>query len=96
VLRVDIAEACERGYALDNEEREFGVRCVAAPIFDVTGRCLGAISISGPTTRVTPQVVNEIGPLARRAAMLCSAQLGYRHGGGPSPQTPLPILGEGL
>jgi len=77
-LRADIAEARLRGYALDNEERELGVRCVAAPIFDVTGRCLGAISISGPTTRVTPQVVDEIGPQVRQAARICSAQLGYR------------------
>jgi len=77
-LRADIMEARERGYALDNEERELGVRCVAAPVFDVTGRCLGAISISGPTTRVSPQAVDEIGPLVRRAAVLCSRQLGFR------------------
>jgi IclR family acetate operon transcriptional repressor len=79
-LRADITEARIRGYALDNEERELGVRCVAAPIFDVTGRCLGAISISGPTTRVTPEVIDEIGPLVRHAAGICSAQLGHRAG----------------
>ncbi|HEX7101490.1 MAG TPA: IclR family transcriptional regulator [Nitrolancea sp.] len=77
-LRADIVTARERGYALDNEERELGVRCVAAPIFDVTGRCLGAISISGPTTRVTPGAIERIGPEVRRAAEACSEQLGYR------------------
>jgi IclR family acetate operon transcriptional repressor len=77
-LRTDIATARERGFALDNEERELGVRCVAAPIFDVTGRCLGAISISGPTTRVTPTAIERIGPEVRHAAEACSEKLGYR------------------
>lgn len=77
-LRADLATARDRGYALDNEERELGVRCVASPIFDVTGRCLGAISISGPTTRVTPTSIERIGPEVRCAAEVCSEQLGYR------------------
>ncbi|MEY7851032.1 IclR family transcriptional regulator [Natrarchaeobius sp. A-rgal3] len=42
----------DRGIAFDREERLEGLRCAAAPICSETGRVLGAISISGPTTRI--------------------------------------------
>ena len=42
-----------RGYALEDEERELGARCVAAPVRDYSGRIVGGISVSGPTTRMT-------------------------------------------
>jgi IclR family acetate operon transcriptional repressor len=55
-----------RGYALDDEEQELGVRCVAVPI---TGApALSAISVSGPSGRLTRTTVNEVVPLMRRAA----------------------------
>lgn len=67
----------QRGYAVDDEEREEGVRCVAAPIFDHTGACVAAISISGPTSRVTLPRVDQLGPQLCQAAAAYSAQLGY-------------------
>lgn len=42
----------ERGFALDDEERLNGLRCVAVPITGDDGEVLGAISVSGPTTRM--------------------------------------------
>lgn len=41
----------ERGYALDNEERVQGMRCVGAPITGSDGGIIGAVSVSGPTSR---------------------------------------------
>ena len=41
------------GYAMDDEECEQGIRCVAAPIRDASGRIIAAMSISGPITRIT-------------------------------------------
>jgi DNA-binding IclR family transcriptional regulator len=46
----------ERRVALDMEENLAGVVCVAAPIFDRAGRPVAAISISGPATRMRPQL----------------------------------------
>lgn len=76
-LREEVAIVRKRGYAVDDGEREADVRCVAAPVFDGGGACVGAISVSGPITRVSWEVIPEIGERVRRAADECSAQLGY-------------------
>lgn len=43
------------GYGFDYEEREIGVTCIAAPIFDLHGEALACITISGPTARFTEE-----------------------------------------
>ena len=48
-----LEEVRERGYAIDDEERVRGVRCIGAPLRDDEGRVLGGISISGPARRIT-------------------------------------------
>jgi len=52
-LREHLATVRERGYAVDDEERARGVRCVGAPILDDAGDVLGGISVSGPAQRMT-------------------------------------------
>lgn len=49
----DLARIRARGYALDNEERTPGMRCIAAPIFDFAGEAAAGISVSGPTLRMS-------------------------------------------
>jgi DNA-binding IclR family transcriptional regulator len=44
-----------RGYAIDDEEIELGVRCIGAPIFNENRRAIAAVSISGPSSRITAQ-----------------------------------------
>jgi IclR family acetate operon transcriptional repressor len=77
-LCAELDQARAQGYALDDEERESGVCCVAAPIFDRFGRCVAALSISGPTTRMSRDRAVSLGPRVRGAADSCSAALGYR------------------
>lgn len=77
-MRAELQKARVDGFALDDEEREVGVCCVAAPIFDRLGRCVAALSISGPTTRLSRERAVELGPRVRAAADICSSQLGYR------------------
>lgn len=49
----DLQEAKARGYAYDGEERNIGMRCIAAPVFNVFGEVVAGISVSGPTSRIT-------------------------------------------
>lgn len=50
----------ERGYGLDNEENEIGVRCVAACVYNYKGKAEHAISISVPITRMGDERVEEL------------------------------------
>jgi IclR family transcriptional regulator, acetate operon repressor len=77
-LRHDFARIRRRGYALDTEEHEEGVSCVATAVFDSTGFACGAISISGPTARMDGADTRELGRLLHSHAADISAALGYR------------------
>ncbi len=81
-LLVDqLREIRERGYALDLEEQEEGVRCVGVPIFDYTLKVIGGLSISGPITRFSEErLENEIIPIATAAGKELSQRLGYHIG----------------
>lgn len=65
-----------RGWALDDEERTHGMRCVAAPITDFTGEAVGGISVSGPSDRMPDERLTEIGGIVRDAALDLSRRLG--------------------
>jgi len=66
------------GYATDNEEYEEGVKCVAVPIFDYTRHPVGAITLSGPSSRMTDErILRELAPAALEAARQISHRLGY-------------------
>ncbi|MGB9834839.1 MAG: IclR family transcriptional regulator [bacterium] len=85
-LERELAEIRRRGYALDRGEHEIEVRCVAAPIFDMSGRAVGALSISGPAGRLEPLEQNQI--LIEKTcatAKNISKKLGY-HPRGPERQ----------
>ena len=68
-LEADLAVIRERGYAIDDAERENGVRCVALPIINDSGEYAAAVSISGPSLRITVsrlhEIAGEIGSAAR-------------------------------
>ncbi len=77
-LKRELRLVAEQGYAIDNEELDLGVRCVAAPIRDYTRRIVGAVSISGPSMRLgDDRIVKELVPLALQAAEELSTRLGY-------------------
>ena len=76
-LRDDFVRIRRRNYALDNEEHEEGVSCVASPVFDAGGTACAAISISGPTARIVHADPGEVGRLLSEHAAAVSAALGY-------------------
>jgi len=78
VLFEQIKQARENGYALDMEELDLGVRCVAAPIRDYTRKVVGAISVSAPSLRMDDEKIkNFFVPIVVEAAKEISHRLGY-------------------
>jgi len=74
VLRRTLDEVREKGYALDDEEYDEGVRCVAVAVVGSPGReptagaPVAALSISAPASRLSRQRCAELAPVLRRAA----------------------------
>ena len=66
-----------RGYAVDNEEHAVGMRCVAAPVFNFSGKGVAAMGISGPSWSLTPEHVETVQPVVREFAHRLSRLLGY-------------------
>jgi DNA-binding IclR family transcriptional regulator len=84
LLRRELRAIRERGYAIDDEESEEGLRCIGAPVRDHGGRIVASMSIAGPAFRVTRGRAPALGRLAMRIADELSAELGYRDPRGAS------------
>jgi IclR family acetate operon transcriptional repressor len=76
-LRAELARVRKRGFSMDDEEIEVGSRCIAAPIL-VGGRPVAAISIAGPTTRVSLDKVEPLSGIVREVAEALSVTLAER------------------
>lgn len=75
-LMRDLARAHDRGFAVDDQERATGMRCVAAPIFNSHGEPVAGLSVSGPAFRMGMGDADRIGTLVRAAADLVTAATG--------------------
>ncbi len=76
-LRAGLAEIRRQGIAYDDCELDPDVRCIAVPVRDFAGRCVGAMGLSGPVWRMSLQVMQEKSRQLRAAAAELSAQLGF-------------------
>jgi IclR family transcriptional regulator, acetate operon repressor len=72
----DLEDIRKRGYAIDNEENEAGVRCVGAAVYNSIGDPVGAVSISALAFLLPADKVDEAGQAVRDAAATISATLG--------------------
>jgi DNA-binding IclR family transcriptional regulator len=79
----------QRGYHLSLGEREPEVSSVSAPVFGMHWRLLGSVCISGPTSRLNEERLQELAQTIIRAAN----QLSYALAGGRAPQAPVPASG---
>jgi len=78
-LREHLKSVRKQGYAVDDEENEKGIRCVAAPIYNETGKTVAAISITAPAFRVTKKSIQEtLKKEVMETALRISERLGYR------------------
>ena len=75
-LFTDLESIRQRGWSLDDEERNVGMRCVAAPIFNELGEAVAGVSVSGPSSRLSDSVIGEYGPLVKRTAERITARIG--------------------
>lgn len=71
----ELKKVKERGYAIDDEEIEDGLRCIAAPIFNGEGKVIAAVSISGPSSRINETTYDEYSKYVIRTAKLISEEL---------------------
>ncbi len=73
----EIERVARQGYALDLEENEPGIRCVAAPVRDGAGRGVAAVSISSAVVYLTDERIRELIPLVQETARRISRELGW-------------------
>jgi len=82
VRRVDLdrelSSIREKDYAIDNEEHEVGVRCVAAPVRNNVSTVCGAVSVSVPTVRLPDKEIPRYRDIVMQAAKEISSKMGYR------------------
>ena len=76
-LRKELDRIRARGYAYDEEERELGMRCLAFPVYDATGRVAAGVSVTGPKTRMTDAVLDPHLEDFRRITEEISRKIGY-------------------
>ncbi|MFC6837870.1 IclR family transcriptional regulator [Halomarina ordinaria] len=77
-LKTELKTIRDRGFAFNDEERTVGMRAVGAPILTDEGRVIGAISISGPTTRINGDWYREeIPKLVQRSARVIGLKVTY-------------------
>jgi DNA-binding IclR family transcriptional regulator len=75
-LRRELEQTLKRGFAIDKEELAVGLCCVAAPVFDHTGRAPYAISISAPAIRLTAERLDQIQMVIKAVCRKLSEKLG--------------------
>ena len=76
-LLEELASIRQKGYSIDDEEIEQGLRCVAAPIRDHSGLVIAAISVAAPVQRMTKKNVQTTIPSVQASAEAISRRLGY-------------------
>ncbi|MGA2763077.1 MAG: IclR family transcriptional regulator C-terminal domain-containing protein [Spirochaetia bacterium] len=77
-LQRELASIREKGYALDDEEHEIGVRCVAAPVRDARGEVCAAVSVSVPAIRLPDKELPRFRGIIVQAAGEISKRMGHR------------------
>ncbi|HZZ95211.1 MAG TPA: IclR family transcriptional regulator [Usitatibacter sp.] len=77
MLLSELASIRAKGFSIDDEEIEVGLRCVAAPIRDHTGQVVAAISVAAPVQRMTKKQIQGTIPSVVAAADAISRRMGF-------------------
>jgi IclR family transcriptional regulator, KDG regulon repressor len=76
-LKRALEEVRASGYAIDDEESEAGMRCVAAPVRDISGKVIAAVGVAGPTQRLTKKDLRAMAPEVVATGEAVSVRLGW-------------------
>jgi DNA-binding IclR family transcriptional regulator len=76
-LTPELARVRARGYATSVDELEIGLTAMAAPVLGPDGAAVAALSISGPTARLTPDRIAELAPLLIEESNALATRLGH-------------------
>ncbi|HEX7359673.1 MAG TPA: IclR family transcriptional regulator [Bryobacteraceae bacterium] len=77
-FKAELRAIRECGYSVDNEEREIGLRCIAAPVWNSVGEVIAAISVAGPAFRITEKRIPGLSRIVMGVAGRISSSLGHR------------------
>ena len=78
-LVADLEIIRERGHAIDDEEKNLGMRCIAAPVFDLHGEAVAGISVSGPTVRMSLENTDRLAMSVMEASAALTSAIGGTH-----------------
>jgi DNA-binding IclR family transcriptional regulator len=87
-LKEDLERTRARGFALDDQEEEIGMRCVGAPVFNADGRVIAAVSLSATVEQIGPENQKELITELQHTAVAISDRLGW------TGQPRVPVLSE--
>jgi IclR family transcriptional regulator, KDG regulon repressor len=76
-LRAIFKGVRERGYAIEDEESEPGIRCIAAPVHGADGSVIGAVGIAGPSQRLSLEALENLQKPLVEAVRAISRRLGH-------------------
>ncbi|HBV87661.1 IclR family transcriptional regulator [Desulfosporosinus sp.] len=77
ILLTGLRTIKESKISIEKEENEIGIICLGTPIFDYSGQAIGAISVSGPASRITEKGIEWIGEELKKSGEIISAKLGF-------------------
>lgn len=78
MLRAHLDQTRRQGYAVDDEEFNYGVRCVAVPVTDYRGKVVAAAGISGPAGRMGLERIPELATIVREIGVALSNKLSFK------------------
>jgi IclR family KDG regulon transcriptional repressor len=82
-LMAELAHIRNRGFSIDDQELEIGLKCIGSVVQNQSGAVVGALSIAGSAMRLTRKKVASLAPFVAQSAFEFSVSLGYR----PTPST---------
>ncbi len=77
-LKAELNKVREQGYAIDDEEYDQGVRCIAVPVYDIRSKIVGAIGVSGPAARISLDRIDKMAEQVIRIGQELSNRLKFK------------------